>query len=182
MLVRASLFSSSLALALAAASAAAAQEPAVGEQAEWRQNYDAVSRIRVARSTTPILSPQALAATEEAIERYRDIASRGGWGMLRRANACASERTARAWSPCASASFDGRSGPGRGLVAGLRLLRRSRRAPLPGAARPQHHGRHEQRHARRHERAGPGPLAPARDSTSCACAPTPATSATATSS
>jgi murein L,D-transpeptidase YcbB/YkuD len=82
MLVRASLFSSSLALALAAASAAAAQEPAVGEQAEWRQNYDAVSRIRVARSTTPILSPQALAATEEAIERYRDIASRGGWGML----------------------------------------------------------------------------------------------------
>ena len=48
MLVRASLFSSSLALALAAASAAAAQEPAVGEQAEWSQNYDAGPRIRVA--------------------------------------------------------------------------------------------------------------------------------------
>lgn len=79
MLVRASLFSSSLALALAATTAAFAQQP---EQAEWRQSYDAVSRTRVKRTTTPILSPQALAATEEAIERYRDIASRGGWTPL----------------------------------------------------------------------------------------------------
>ena len=50
-----------------------------GSQAEWRQNYDAVSRTRVARSSTPILSAQALNATEELIDRYRDIVSRGGW-------------------------------------------------------------------------------------------------------
>jgi L,D-transpeptidase YcbB len=77
--VRASLFSTSLALALAATTGAVAQQP---EQAEWRQSYDAVSRIRVTRSTTPILSPQALAATEEAIERYGDIVARGGWTPL----------------------------------------------------------------------------------------------------
>jgi murein L,D-transpeptidase YcbB/YkuD len=77
--VRASLFSTSLALALAATTAAVAQQP---EQAEWRQSYDAVSRIRVTRSTTPILSPQALAATEEAIERYGDIVARGSWTPL----------------------------------------------------------------------------------------------------
>lgn len=64
----------------AAALPAFAQSSAeVGSQAEWQQNYDAVSRIRVARSSTPILSPQALAATEEMIDRYRDIVSRGGW-------------------------------------------------------------------------------------------------------
>ena len=83
MSVRVSLLSSSLALALAATTvAASAQQLAAGEQAEWSQNYDAVSRIRVTRSTTPILSPQALAATEEAIERYRDIVARGGWTSL----------------------------------------------------------------------------------------------------
>jgi L,D-transpeptidase YcbB len=77
MIFRASLAFGSLALALAATTAVAQ------EQAEWRQNYEAVSRVRVARTTTPILSPQALAATEEAIERYRDIAARGGWTPLR---------------------------------------------------------------------------------------------------
>ena len=35
--------------------------------------------MRVPRSSTPILSAQALAATEEMIDRYRDIVSRGGW-------------------------------------------------------------------------------------------------------
>jgi len=79
--VRASLLSGSLAFALLATTAASAQQFA-GEQAEWSQNYDAVSRTRVARTTTPILSPQALAATEEAIERYRDIVGRGGWASL----------------------------------------------------------------------------------------------------
>jgi L,D-transpeptidase YcbB len=53
--------------------------PTSGEQAEWLQNYDAASRLRVQRSTTPILSPQALAATEESIARYKDIVARGGW-------------------------------------------------------------------------------------------------------
>lgn len=54
-----------------------------GGQAEWQQNYDAASRIRVPRSSTPILSGQALAATEEMIERYRDIVNRGGWEPVR---------------------------------------------------------------------------------------------------
>ncbi|HEX2555797.1 MAG TPA: L,D-transpeptidase family protein [Microvirga sp.] len=66
----------SLALALSPTAAFA-------QQTEWQQNYDAASRLRVPRSTTPVLSPQALAATEEMVERYRDIAGRGGWPMLR---------------------------------------------------------------------------------------------------
>ncbi|WP_298953165.1 L,D-transpeptidase family protein [uncultured Methylobacterium sp.] len=48
-------------------------------QAEWAQNYDSASTMRVQRSNTPILSPQTLAATEQMIERYRDIVGRGGW-------------------------------------------------------------------------------------------------------
>ncbi len=35
--------------------------------------------MRVQRSNTPILSPQTLAATEQMVERYRDIVARGGW-------------------------------------------------------------------------------------------------------
>src|SRR3712207_4282821 len=65
----------SLALALSPSAAFA-------QQTEWQQNYDAASRLRVPRSTTPVLSPQALAATEEMIDRYRDIVGRGGWPML----------------------------------------------------------------------------------------------------
>lgn len=50
-----------------------------GSQAEWRQNYDSASRMRVPRATTPVLSPLTVTATEQAIERYREIVSRGGW-------------------------------------------------------------------------------------------------------
>lgn len=50
-----------------------------GSQAEWRQNYDSASRMRVPRATTPVLSPLTVSATEQAIERYREIVSRGGW-------------------------------------------------------------------------------------------------------
>ena len=60
----------------------AASGPAFAQQAEWQQNYDAASRIRVPRSATPILSREALAATEEMIDRYRDIVGRGGWMLL----------------------------------------------------------------------------------------------------
>ena len=75
---------------LLATSAAFAAVPAVprafaqanGEQAEWAQNYDGAARIRVPRSTTPILSPGAVTATEEMVERYRDILNRGGWTTL----------------------------------------------------------------------------------------------------
>ena len=50
---------------------------AVENQSEWRQDYEGTSAVQ--RSTTPILSPQTVAATEAAIARYRDLASRGGW-------------------------------------------------------------------------------------------------------
>jgi murein L,D-transpeptidase YcbB/YkuD len=52
---------------------------AQGSQAEWVQSYDAASRALVTRSSTPTLSPHSVEATEQAIERYRDIAARGGW-------------------------------------------------------------------------------------------------------
>jgi L,D-transpeptidase YcbB len=52
---------------------------AVSGQAEWTQSYDAASRNLVARSSTPTLSAHSAEATEQAIERYRDIAARGGW-------------------------------------------------------------------------------------------------------
>ena len=52
---------------------------AVSSQAEWTQTYDAASRNSVARSSTPMLSAHSAEATEQAIERYRDIAARGGW-------------------------------------------------------------------------------------------------------
>jgi len=71
------LMTGSLALAFAPASAFAQG------QAEWSQNYEAVSRGRVQRTATPILSPETTAATEQMIQRYRDIAARGGWPSAR---------------------------------------------------------------------------------------------------
>jgi L,D-transpeptidase YcbB len=47
--------------------------------AEWRQNYDSASRLSVPRATTPMLSPQSMTATEQAVDRYREIVARGGW-------------------------------------------------------------------------------------------------------
>ena len=75
MLSRRALLSSSAAVALIAACGLRAS----AQQAEWAQNYDGAARVRVPRSNTPILSPQALAATEDMVGRYRDIVSRGGW-------------------------------------------------------------------------------------------------------
>ncbi len=51
-------------------------------QAEWAQRYDADAHLTVTRSTTPVLSQQTLAATEQAIDRYRELVSRGGWGTV----------------------------------------------------------------------------------------------------
>ncbi len=48
-------------------------------QAEWVQKYDADERLTVPRATTPLLSPQTVAQTEQALALYRDLASRGGW-------------------------------------------------------------------------------------------------------
>jgi murein L,D-transpeptidase YcbB/YkuD len=81
MFSRRSLLTGSLALVFTPATAAFAQQ--VAQQAEWSQNYEAVSRIRVQRSTTPILSSQTLAATEQVIEQYRAIAANGGWQPIR---------------------------------------------------------------------------------------------------
>ena len=49
-------------------------------QAEWTQRYDADARLRIQRIETPLLSQQTYAATERAIQQYRDLANRGGWG------------------------------------------------------------------------------------------------------
>ncbi|MCO4054163.1 MAG: L,D-transpeptidase family protein [Bosea sp.] len=50
---------------------------------EWRQSYDAVqSRSRIVRSSTPMVSPAAAAATEQALARYRDLAAQGGWQQI----------------------------------------------------------------------------------------------------
>ncbi|HEX2135103.1 MAG TPA: L,D-transpeptidase family protein, partial [Microvirga sp.] len=77
MLSRRSLLTGSLALVFTPATAVLAQ------QAEWHQNFEGASRSRVTRSTTPILSPQTLAATEQMIDRYRALAAQGGWPQLR---------------------------------------------------------------------------------------------------
>ncbi|WP_407338436.1 murein L,D-transpeptidase [Methylocapsa polymorpha] len=53
-----------------------------GEQAEWAQRYDADPRLAITRSNTPVLSVQTFAATEQAIETYRQIVADGGWGMV----------------------------------------------------------------------------------------------------
>lgn len=53
-----------------------------GSQAEWRQSYEASQNLTVPRSTTPILSPHTVAATEQAIAQYQAIASRGGWAAV----------------------------------------------------------------------------------------------------
>lgn len=69
-------------LAMLSTAAAGVSLPAFAQQAEWRQSYDAGSRNAVQRSSTPMLSPAALAATEQAVEAYRALAARGGWPAL----------------------------------------------------------------------------------------------------
>jgi murein L,D-transpeptidase YcbB/YkuD len=55
---------------------------ALAQQAEWRQSYDSASpRTRLTRSTTPILSHETMAATEQSIQSYRERAAAGGWPM-----------------------------------------------------------------------------------------------------
>jgi murein L,D-transpeptidase YcbB/YkuD len=49
------------------------------DQAEWRQGYEASDRLTVPRETTPVLSPETLAATDAAIQQYQGIVERGGW-------------------------------------------------------------------------------------------------------
>ncbi len=51
-------------------------------QAEWAQGYDADEHLAITRSTTPVLSQETFTATEQAIERYRQIVSNGGWTQV----------------------------------------------------------------------------------------------------
>ncbi len=51
-------------------------------QAEWAQNYDSDAKLSIPRSTTPLLSPQTWSATEQAIQRYRQLAANGGWNTV----------------------------------------------------------------------------------------------------
>lgn len=53
-----------------------------GEQAEWVQKYDSDSRLAVTRSTTPILSSQTVATTEQAIQQYQNLIANGGWNTV----------------------------------------------------------------------------------------------------
>lgn len=69
-------------LALLSGAATAAAAPALAQQAEWRQSYDAGPRNAVIRSSTPMLSSESLQATEQAIATYRDLAARGGWAQV----------------------------------------------------------------------------------------------------
>ncbi|MFL5201117.1 MAG: murein L,D-transpeptidase [Microvirga sp.] len=78
MFSRRTLLTGSLALIFTPATGALAQQFAQS-QAEWSQNYEAVSRTRVQRTSTPMVSAESLAATEQMIEYYRNIAARGGW-------------------------------------------------------------------------------------------------------
>lgn len=66
-------------LALGAAAVAPALSAESFSQAEWEQRYDSDVRLSVARSTTPLLSARTLAATEQAIEKYKAIVANGGW-------------------------------------------------------------------------------------------------------
>ncbi|GJE56982.1 MULTISPECIES: L,D-transpeptidase family protein [Methylobacterium] len=73
-----------LGLALLAGSAvfalpALARDSGDGAQAEWAQDYASPATMQVRRSSTPILSPLTIEATEQIIEKYRAIVSRGGW-------------------------------------------------------------------------------------------------------
>jgi murein L,D-transpeptidase YcbB/YkuD len=61
---------------------AASGENPFGPQAEWAQRYDPAPSLAVKRSSTPLLSVQTLAATEQAMESYRQIVDAGGWGKV----------------------------------------------------------------------------------------------------
>ena len=73
----------SIAFALLASASLLAAPVAAREvadtQAEWAQDYASPATMQVHRSSTPILSPQTIAATEQMVEKYRAIAGRGGW-------------------------------------------------------------------------------------------------------
>jgi murein L,D-transpeptidase YcbB/YkuD len=72
------LAAATVALTAFAGSGADAQQQ-FAAQAEWRQSYESSERLTVPRESTPVLSPETLAATEAAIQQYQGIVERGGW-------------------------------------------------------------------------------------------------------
>jgi murein L,D-transpeptidase YcbB/YkuD len=54
----------------------------IGGQAEWAQKYDEGDSLSVPRATTPVLSPQTLASTEQAIQTYQNLVAQGGWASV----------------------------------------------------------------------------------------------------
>jgi murein L,D-transpeptidase YcbB/YkuD len=71
-----------LAGAALASIGARAQQAGDDDQAEWRQSYETSERISVGRETTPVLSPDTVAATEAAIQVYQSLVARGGWNPV----------------------------------------------------------------------------------------------------
>ncbi|HVB90300.1 MAG TPA: L,D-transpeptidase family protein [Beijerinckiaceae bacterium] len=53
--------------------------PGFNGQAEWVQNYDVDPSQAVRRSTTPLLSKQTIADTQQAIVKYQQLVDKGGW-------------------------------------------------------------------------------------------------------
>ncbi len=54
------------------------------DQAEWVQSYDAATSKTLDRSTTPLLSPETLNATQAAIESFKQVVNSGGWPQMPR--------------------------------------------------------------------------------------------------
>jgi L,D-transpeptidase YcbB len=54
----------------------------IGSQAEWEQKYDTDGQMSIPRTSTPLISAQTIAATEAAIQSYRQLAAQGGWAPV----------------------------------------------------------------------------------------------------
>ena len=54
------------------------------DQAEWAQSYDAATSKTLDRSTTPLLSPETLNATQMAVENFKTVVAKGGWPIMPR--------------------------------------------------------------------------------------------------
>ena len=151
------------AAALAASShTAAAGDALFSDQAEWAQSYDADAHLTVTRSTTPVLSPATFAATEQAIEHYRQIVSSGGWPRVPAGHTLRLGATGQAvviLRKRLMVSGDLDSGAGSSPV--FEFLRPGRREAFPGAQRHCAVGRGERRYVQRAQRAGRPALEPA---------------------
>lgn len=67
---------------LALAAPADPSSALIGSQAEWEQKYDSDGQMSIPRTSTPLLSAQTIAATEDAIRSYRQLAAQGGWAPV----------------------------------------------------------------------------------------------------